>query len=190
MKIKGLIISALIWGLILNLVSQPSLAAQVESQEKQAQETPLIIPEAVKAAIKEGILTRQPRLDIPFSIVKNYFLPAQQNMHIILLFKAKNSDLGFASATAEIVGQKIKKQKEQEAKSIFESSPNRLNAQHQVFLQFNKLEDNNPGELVKEVYIPFNLEVNGASYEPDKEEIYCFGYPLPRAESQVEEAKA
>ncbi len=179
MKIKGLIISALIWGFILNLVSQPSLAAQVESQEKQAQETPLIIPEAVKAAIKEGILTRQPRLDIPFSIVKNYFLPAQQNMHMILLFKAKNSDLGFASATAEIEGQKKKKQKEQEAKSIFESSPNRLNAQHQVFLQFNKLEDNNPGELVKEVYIPFNLEVNGASYEPDKEEIYSFGYPLP-----------
>jgi hypothetical protein len=179
MKIKSLIIPAIALGLILNLVSQPVLATQKESQDKKTQETPLVIPPAVKTVLQEGIQTRQPRLDIPFSIVEDYYLPAQQNMHAILLFKVKNSDLGFVPSTADMESQKKKQEKEQEAPSIFESSPNKLSAQANVFLQFAKLENNNPGEIAKEVYISFNLEVDNAYYEPDKEEIYTTGCPLP-----------
>jgi len=179
MKIKNLIVSALSLVLLLSLVSPLSLSAQEKSQEKQEQSTAIFIPETVKAAIQEGIQTRQPRLDIPFTIIKHFYLPAQQNIQVILFFKVKNSDLGFASITSDIEGQKKKQEKEDEAQSIFETTPNKLNAKANVFLQFNKLEDNIPGEVVKEVYIPFNLEVDGVSYEPDKEEIYSIGYPIP-----------
>ena len=179
MKIKNLIVSALSLVLLLSLVSPLSLSAQEKSQEKQEQSTAIIIPETVKTAIQEGIQTRQPRLDIPVTIIKHFYLPAQQNIQVILFFKVKNSDLGFASITSDIEGQKKKQEKEDEAQSIFETTPNKLNAKANVFLQFNKLEDNIPGEVVKEVYIPFNLEVDGVSYEPDKEEIYSFGYPIP-----------
>lgn len=179
MKIKNLIVPALSLVLLMSLASLPSLTAQEKSQEEQEKETRSIIPETVKAAIQEGIQTRQPRLDFPFTIFKYYYLPAQQNIHVTLLFKVKNSDLGFAPVTSGIEGQKKKQEKEEEALSIFETTPSKLNAQAHVFLQLNKLEDNNPGELVKEIYIPFNLEVDGASYESDKEEIYTTGYPLP-----------
>jgi hypothetical protein len=179
MKIKNLMISAIVFGLILSLISKTAPAAQKENQKKKTQETPLTIPAAVKAAIQEGSQTRQPRLDIPFSIVKICYLPAQQNMHAIMIFKVKNSDLGFVSAIADTEDQKKKQEKEQEALSIFESSPNKLSTQANVFLQFAKLEDNSPGEIAREVIIPFDLEVDGNIYEPDREEIYTVGCPLP-----------
>jgi len=178
MKIKNLIVPALSLILLLNLASQPRLTAQEKTQEKQEKGTRIIIPETVKAAIQEGIQTRQPRLDFPFTIIKYYYLPAQRNIHVILLFKVKNSDLGFAPVTSGIEDQKEKKKKEEEAQSIFEATPNKLNAKAHVFLQFNKLENNIPGELVREIYIPFNLEVDGRFYEPDKEEIYSIGTPI------------
>jgi len=179
MKTKSLIISATAFGLLLSLISQPASAAQKENQKKKPQETAFAIPAEVKAALQEGSQTRQPRLDIPFSIIESYYLPAQQNMHAILIFKAKNSDLGFVPATADMQGQKKKQEKEQETLSIFESSPNRLKAQANVFLQFARLTGHTPGEIVREVRIPFNLEVDGNFYEPEKEEIYTTGCPLP-----------
>lgn len=179
MKIKNLTISALSLILLLSLASLPRLAAQEKTQEKQEKGTRTIIPETVKAAIQEGIQTRQPRLDLPFTIINCYYFPAQRNIHVIVLFKVKNSDLGFAPVTPGIEGQKEKKKKEEEVQSIFETTPNKLNARAHVFLQFNKLENNIPGELVRELYIPFNLEVDGVSYEPDKEEIYSIGTPIP-----------
>lgn len=174
MKIKNLIISAASLGLLLILVPQPTPAAQKENQE-----TPSVIPPAVKTVLQKGLQTREPRSDIPFSITEHYYLPAQQNMHAVLIFKVKNAGLGFAPAASELEAEKEKKEKEQKTLSIFESSPNRLKAQADVFLQFAKLTDNNPGEIVREIHIPFNLEVDGNYYEPDKEEIYTIGCPLP-----------
>jgi hypothetical protein len=190
MKIKSLLVSAIVIGLFLSLIFQPAPAAQKENPTKKPQETALAIPAEVKAALQEGSQTRQPRLDIPFSIVKVYYLPAQQNMHAVMIFKVKNSDLGFVSAIAETEDQKKKKEKKQEAPSIFESSPNKLRAQANVALRFAKLEDNNPGEIAREVMIPFDLEVDGNIYEPDREEIYSVGCPLPPGDYLVSMAVA
>jgi hypothetical protein len=179
MKIKNLTVSALSLMLLLGLALLPRLAAQEKTQEKQEKATRVIIPETIKAAIQEGIQTRQPRLDLPFTIIKCYYFPAQRNIHVIVLFNVKNSDLDFASVTSGIEGQKEKKKKEKEVQSIFEATPNKLNTKAHFSLQFNKLENNIPGELVREIHIPFDLEVDGVSYEPDKKESYSIGTIIP-----------
>jgi len=163
MKGKTLCILALISGLILAVLSPHSLSAQ--EQERTA----VIIPEQVKAVFQEGMQARQPRTDIPFAITDTLYLPAQQNIHLVVFFKAKNADLGFAppDQVAAVVAEE-----EQPA------SP-KLTAQCYVFLQFNKLENGTPGELAREVYVPMNLEADSASFDAEKEEIYTTGYPLP-----------
>lgn len=161
MKIRSIIGPALILGLILSLVSLPRIA--VPKTEKQAQEQDIIvIPPEVKTVLQEGLQTRQARMDIPFTVFKYFYLPARENFHSIFLFKIRNVDLGFSP-----VG------------SSQEGSPAMLQSQSHVFLQFNRLENNTPGELIKEVYAPAELQEESASYEPDKENIYSIAYPLP-----------
>jgi hypothetical protein len=58
-------------------------------------------------------------------------------------------------------------------------TPANLIAQNYVFLQFNKLENDMPGELVKEVYIPMRIEEESSTYNPEEEGWYSTGYPLP-----------
>ncbi len=182
MKIKNLLITVLSLGFILNLAFPPSSAAQEMEKEEEPQEAvKTFIPEQVKSVFKEGIATRKEHLDIPFTIIKHLFLPAQQNLHSIFLFRVKNADLGFfpIAPTPESPEEKKEKEEEKIPPPETESPPIKLQANSHIFLQFNKLENNIPGELVKEVYIPFNLEVESSSYEPDKEELYTTGYPLP-----------
>ncbi len=182
MKIKNLLITVLSLGFILNLAFPPSSAAQEKEKEEKIQESvKTIIPEEVKLVFKEGIATRTEHLDIPFTIIKHLYLPAQQNLHNIFLFRVKNVDLGFFPVVPFPESPEEKKEKEEE-KTLppeTESPPIKLQANSHVFLQFNKLENNIPGEILKEVYIPINLEVESSSYEPDKEELYTTGYPLP-----------
>jgi len=182
MKIKNLLIAVLSSGLILNLAFPPSSAAQEKEKEEKAQESEkTIIPEEVKSVFKEGIATRKEHLDIPFTIIKHLYLPAQQNLHSIFLFRVKNADLGFfpIAPTPESPEEKKEKEEEKTPPPETESPPIKLQANSNVFLQFNKLENNIPGELVKEVYMPLNLEVESSSYEPDRYELYTTGYPLP-----------
>ena len=164
MKLKALFFTILISGIILCLFSAPLSFAQEE------QRTTVIIPPEVKTVFQEGMQSREARVDIPFQITNSIFLPAgQQNLQAIIFFKAKNVDLGFAPPA--IVPQ-AETQEEQPA-------PPNLIAQNYVFLQFNKLETQTPGELVKEVYIPMRVEEESASYDPEQEGIYTTGYPLP-----------
>ncbi len=182
MKIRNLITPVFVLGFILSLLLIPCLAAQEKKQEEKAQESkPVFIPQEVKSAFEEGIKTRQVRLDIPFTIIKYLFLPAQENMHSIFLFKVKNVDLGFypIAPTPEITEKKEQKEEETEAPPESEIVPAKLQSNSRIFLQFNKLEGNEPGEVVKEIYIPVNFQVESSSYEPDKEELYTTAYPLP-----------
>lgn len=180
MKIKHFIISALLLLFILYSISSPAFASLKNKQEGQESDI-IIIPEKVKSIFKEGIETREARLDIPFSIIWHVYLPAQQNMHCIFYFKVKNTDLGFSPITpaAEIPEKKEEKEKEKTLPSEPEAVPTILQASGHVFLQFNRLENNTPKEVVKEVYIPINLEADSTSYQPDKEELYSTAYPLP-----------
>jgi hypothetical protein len=120
--------------------------------------------------------TREARLDIPFSIIWHTYLPSQQNLHCVFYFKVKNADLGFSPIMAE----EKKPEKEKTEKPFpTEGLPSRFQASGHVFLQFNRLENNTPKEVIREVYIPLRLEVEGESYQPNKEEIYSTGYAVP-----------
>jgi hypothetical protein len=162
MKRKGFT-TILISGIILFAIS----ASFAFSQQEQS--AAVIIPAQVKAAFQEGATSREARLDIPIQITDNYFLPAGQNLHAIVVFKIKNVDLGFAPPAA---APEAEVQDEQTA-------PANLVADNYAFLQFNKLENGTPGELAKEVYIPMHVEEESASYDPEQEGTYTTGYPLP-----------
>jgi hypothetical protein len=164
MRLKDFFATLLIFGIILCAFAAPISYSQ---EEKKAA---VIIPPQVKAVFQEGMQSREARVDIPFQITDSLYLPAgQQNLHAIIFFKAKNADLGFAPPA---VVPQAETQGEQPA-------PTNLVAQNYVFLQFNKLETQTPGELVKEVYIPMQFEKESASYDPEEEGTYTTGYPLP-----------
>jgi hypothetical protein len=162
MTVRILINTVIISGIILSLASAMFLCAQTE------QTTTVTIPEQVKVVFQEGMQAREARSDIPFQITQRLYLPAQQNLHAIFFFHAKNVDLGYAPPAAA-----------EETTQEEQPTETKLVAQNYVFLQFNKLENDVPGELVKELYIPLNLEVDASSYDPGKEEIFTTGYPLP-----------
>ena len=182
MKIRNLIIPVLVLGFILSLLLSPCLALQEKKQKETAQESkPIFIPKDVKSVFEEGIKTREARLDIPFTIIKHLYLPARENMHNIFLFKVKNADLGFSpiALAPESPEKKVEKEEDKEVPSESEIVPAKLQSNSYLFLQFNKLEGNEPGEVVKEIYIPVNFQVESSSYEPDKEELCTTAYPLP-----------
>jgi len=164
MTFKTLIRTVIILGVILSLTSTTTLFSQ------EAQRTAVIIPQQVKAVFQEGMQARQPRPDIPFRITHGLYLPAQQNLHAVFFFRVKNANLGFAAPAVA---------PQEETQEAAQPAEAKLAAQNYVFLQFNKLENDVPGELAKELYIPMNLEEDTASYSPEKEEIYTTGYPLP-----------
>jgi len=176
MRFKHLLALAVIVGFSFCLLAPSVNALQEKNQEKKAPESNIIIiPDKVKTVLNEGLKTKQPRPDIPFSIVWHIYLPARENMHSIFFFKVRNADLGFTPMTAAPQSPETQEEKAQEA----EAAPTTLQASGHVFLQFNRLEDHAPQELVKEVYIPLNLQADSSSYDPNKEELYSTAYPLP-----------
>ena len=175
MKGKKFILIALITGFSLYFLSMSTLSAQ---QEKQEESKIIIIPDTMKSIFEQGTQTREPRLDIPFSIVWHIYLPARENMHAVFYFKAKNKDLGFiplpqATEPAE------EKKEEEKAQPPATETPALLQTSGHVFIQFNRMEKGAVKEVAKEVYIPLNLQTDGESYDPEKEELYSTGYPLP-----------
>ena len=178
MKIKKLASPVLLLGIVFTLVLSPGLAAQ----KKEAQQRATIPPE-VKSVLNAGMESRQVRSDIPFSIVKNYYLPdfpARKNLHSIFLFKVKNADLGFTSVSpAEKKPEKKKEEKSQIFLRESESAPDTLRAHCHIFLQFNRMDNNVPGEVATEVYLPIRFQVSSDSYEPDKVELYSARNLLP-----------
>ena len=166
MKIKNYVIPVLILGLISSLTLSPNLYAQEEEQQAK-----VIIPNEVKTVLQEGRQTREARLDIPFTFSNHLYLPAQQNLHNIFIFTIKNADLGYtAIASAEGAAEK-----EGEETTAFQASSDKLQAKAHLFLQFENLDI----DFSKEVYVPINFQVDSAAYDPEKEEIYTTGYPLP-----------
>jgi hypothetical protein len=162
--------------------SLSTFAAQKKKNKTQAEEQ-IRIPKEVKVVLQEGLAQRQGRLDIPFSFVKHLYLPAQANMHSVFFFKMKNGDLGFASQAIAPVEKKAEEAEEEKKEtppaSETEAPPDLLLASLNVFLQFHRLQEKKPVEVINEVYIPVNIQVESTSYDPEKEEIYSTAYPLP-----------
>jgi hypothetical protein len=170
MNIKTYTCAILFIGLILSFVMSPYLVAQEDQEKKQAEA--VYIPKEVKEVFEAGMDNREPRLDIPFTVFKNIYLPARQNMHVVFFFKVKNSDLGFTPLTP--AGGTPEKT-EQEAAETPADTEVQLQSNAHCFLQFNQLD----GNFVKEIYIPVQLQADGSTYDPEEEKIYTTGYPLP-----------
>jgi len=156
----------------LSLVALPSLQRQKPQQPKG---TPIYIPDEVKKVMLAGMASREPRLDIPFTITHNIFLPAQQGLHSVFFLKIKNADLGFHP-----MGQEQPERKEgsgaQETQSQTPSGP-QLQASFNMFLMFNLLEGDSY-KTVREVYVPCNLVEDASAINLEGEDYYTFGYPL------------
>jgi len=176
MKTRNLIIPVLLLGFTLSLFLATNLTAL--NMAGNPQEEVERIPKEVKTVFEEGILTREARLDIPFSITNHLYLPAQENMHSVFFFKVKNADLGFTPIVQAPTAPE-KKEEEKEAPPEAEVVPTKLQCDCHIFLQVKSIEKNQPGEVFKEIYIPFNFQVESSSYEPDKEELYTTAYPFP-----------
>jgi hypothetical protein len=139
-------------------------------KEKQSAQERIIVPKEVSVVFDNDISTRTPRLDIPLNFLQYLFFPAQQNhIHTIFLFKMKNQDMDFK----EIQSAPVKEENtEQEV-------PIDLVADLNAFLRFYKIENGNITGIFKEVYIPFQITVKKEEFNPEEENFYSFGYPLP-----------
>jgi hypothetical protein len=185
MKARNIIILSALLVFVFCLFLSPSATAAQEKEKEDKTKGQIIIPKEVKVILQEGLAQHQSRLDIPFAFIKHLYLPAQLNMHSIFLFKMKNVDLGFAPQAFDVIEQKTTEEKTEEKKtetppaSETETPPALLQANLNVFLQFYRLEEREPVEVIKEVYIPVKLQVERTSYDPEKEEIYTTAYPLP-----------
>ncbi|MDH7513317.1 MAG: hypothetical protein QHH14_10270 [Clostridiales bacterium] len=180
MNAKKIILSLLMAAFIVCLVV-PALDAagqkpQAKSKKPQSEER-IFIPKEIKAALQEGMLTKQGRQDIPVTVFYNLFLPAQENLHAIFFLKIKNSGLGFspvgsalAPETDNISGPALQEAVAQQP-ALFQASFN-------VFLQFNIMEKGEPKSF-REVYVPSSAQIKGDTFDPEKEETYTVGYPLP-----------
>lgn len=185
MKIKNFIIPFFLLGLFLNLAFSPctiTAAKMKQEEEKDKAQERIIIPEEVKTALQQGIAQRLGRQDIPFRIIKHLHLPARQNTHSIFLFKIKNVDMGFVPLPSPPDQKKpeeaAEEKKETPPVAQTETPAVQLQTSLNAFLQFHRLEDKEPVEVFKEVYIPINFQADSTSYDPEKEEVYSTAYPL------------
>jgi hypothetical protein len=181
MNVKRTLVAAIVMVLVFGLFANFSQAAQDKNKEKQAvkQEERVYIPPQVKTIMQEGMAARQGRRDIPFTIFKNFVFPAAQNLHAVFLFKAKNSDLGYVSTPAAPAAQAPDKGDQAQAGQAQAPVAAPLQAKVMVFLQFLQMENGAPTKTVREIYIPALLQADSATYDPEAEEWYSTGYPLP-----------
>lgn len=187
MQAKKFMIPAVSLVLFFSLLLSPiTISAQKEKKKKKEAKVKeqIRIPKKVKVVLQEGLAERRGRLDISFSFIKHFYFPAQANMHSVFFFKMRNGDLGFIPQAFALVEQKIEEEKAEEEKketppTETETPPVLLQAELNIFLQFYRLEEEEPVEVIKEVYIPVKLQTESTSYEPEKEEIYSTSYPLP-----------
>jgi len=181
MSAKKIIVPVLVAAVALSLMTGLN-AGQKQKDKPQAkqpeQQEKVFIPKEIKAILAEGMATKQGRQDIPFSIFYHLFLPAQQNLHDIFFLKIKNSALGFApvSATPAVPPAPPTKGPQQTAA---QETPQVLQANFYLFIQFSVLKEGAQPESVKEVYVPCTIQVPAAGFDLEAEDTYTFGYPMP-----------
>jgi hypothetical protein len=121
-------------------------------EEKKPVQASLFIATQVAAVIDANAPQRLNRTDIPLTALPTLFLPAQQNyVYPVFLFQVKNADLNLAAAA---------------------ETPDVLSAKFHVFTRLYKLENGALGAVVRERYIPFNLEEGKAEFHPEAVNYY------------------
>ncbi len=159
---------------------QPAQQAQPKAQEK------VFIPKPIQTVLEQGVAARQGVRDIPFKVFRDFIFPAMQNFHTVFLFNAKNADLGYATPAAAPAPPEKKaprpdgSQEAQTPPPAGQAAPAaQLQARLNAFLQFRTFVDDQPSKIFREVYIPVALTEDAANYDPEKEQWYSTGYPLP-----------
>ena len=165
MRIKAIMVATILLGFGLSLAFSPGLAAQEKSTE-------VSIPKEVRKILDEGMESKQPRLDIPIDLFNHIYLPARDSVHSIFFFKVKNSDLGYAPVVP--AGEEPKEESEKAESQSTQAEQGILKSKAHLFLLFKQLD----GDLEKEVYVPVEMEIDGASYNPEEEAMCTTGYPL------------
>ncbi len=123
-----------------------------QADERRAAGVPVYIAPQVAAVIDAGVPQRQNRNDIPLNYVRTLYLPAQQNqIYPVFIFRIKNADLNLAAAA---------------------EAPDVLRAKFHVFTRLYRLENGVAGTIVRERYIPFNIEENLAGFQPETANFY------------------
>ena len=134
-----------------------------------------IIPKEIRAIMQEGLATRQGRQDISFTIFKSLVFPVQGGMHAVIFFKAKNSDIGYAAPAAAAPAPK--NQPAQPAPAA--PAAGMLEARLALALEYLQPDATGALKTYKDATFGVNLQTESAGYDPNKEEWYSFGYPLP-----------
>ena len=134
-----------------------------------------IIPKEIKAIMQEGLATRQGRQDIPFTIFKSLVFPVRGGMHAVIFFKAKNSDIGYAAPAPAAPAPK--NQPAQPAPAA--PAAGMLEARLALALEYLQPDATGALKTYKDATFGVNLQTESAGYDPNKEEWYSFGYPLP-----------
>lgn len=185
MKLKKSLIPVLLLGFIISVALSPSIATAQKNRkvkkEKKVEEK-FIIPKEVRFVLQQGLVQRQGRQDIPFSIIKHLYFPVfptLEKIHSVFFFTMMNADLGFMPQAFSVVQETKEEKKKAAPPSKTETPSLQLQASLNVFLQFHHLKDKELEEVFKEVYIPVNLQAESTTYDPEKEEIYSAPYQLP-----------
>ena len=147
-----------------------------KKQEKEAvEEEEVYIPQEIKSIMVEGVAARQSRADIPFEIVRFLYVPAQQNVHAVFLFRITNADLVFELPLVETGETETEAEAQAEAPQIIQTN-------FKIFAQFYENKKGTVGQVVRESYVPASFQEELSAYQPEKDNIYSLGYPLPAGE--------
>jgi hypothetical protein len=166
MRMKVIMIATILFGLGLSLALSPYLLAQDKEEA-------IYIPKEVKKILEEGMETKQPRLDIPFDLIKHIYLPARDSVHSVFIFTVKNSDLAYAPIAPEGKEPKKEQQTETEGQAA-QIEEGKLQSKTHLFMLFKKLD----GDMEREVYVPVQLQMDAGSYDPEEKAVCTTGYPL------------
>lgn len=161
MKASRTIAAALALLVVAGVLATPITAAPGPQNKKPEPKAPAkpSMPKEIEAVIQEGLMARQGRQDIPFSVFKTLVLPAQaNNLYPVVFFKAKNSDLGYVPSPS--------------GSGAMETN---LNA----FFEFFQADATGALKARFGGKIQALLTADGAGYAPDKEDWYSFGLALP-----------
>jgi len=174
MRTFKIVVLALLVGFLLSAVL-PAPAAQRQNSPNQKEDR-VYIPKEIKTILEGGLMSKQARSDIPFSVTGNIYLPAVGAYHNVFSLNIKNADLGFVQAPPPAAP--AAKEGSTEKKVPAAPAPE-MQAKFEIFLQFREISGGLPGQLFREVYVPCQESVPVADFDPNKTEAYFLWYPLP-----------
>jgi len=152
-------------------MGQPMGQATMQQKPEPGKPAPRLgLPKEIKAIIQEGLVTRQGRQDIPFTIFKAMEFPAGRGMHAVLFFKARNADLGYTVPLAPRPGN---------ASAPTAATADVREVRLVAALEFFQPDQTGVLKVYRELGFPVTLQTENAGYDPAKEEWYSVGVALP-----------